>query len=71
MSEATYRGPGPEVTTRRKATLFCPACGHESHARRGDWVVERRSSGDHPVVSVTCPDCATTVTVEPTFENRE
>jgi hypothetical protein len=67
MSRADLRQPAPERTTDRKAVLFCPTCGHESHARRGDWVVERRADDEGRVVSVACPDCGTTLTVEPSY----
>ncbi|MFD1515055.1 hypothetical protein [Halomarina rubra] len=67
MSRADLRRPAPERTERRKATLFCPTCGHESHARRGDWVVEHRVTDDGRAVSVTCPTCERTLTVEPVF----
>ncbi|PSP90880.1 hypothetical protein BRC78_04930 [Halobacteriales archaeon QH_8_68_33] len=44
--------PGP-----RKATLFCPGCGHESPVD-GDWLCRERA-GD---VVYECPDCHTPVT---------
>ena len=67
MSKADLHQPDPERATRRKAVLFCPTCGHESHARRGDWVVERRPTDDGRVVSVSCPNCGTTLTVDPSY----
>jgi endogenous inhibitor of DNA gyrase (YacG/DUF329 family) len=48
--------------------LFCPTCGHQSHARRGDWVVERRPADDGREVAVSCPTCQTTLTVEPVYD---
>ena len=67
MSKADLQRPAPDHTERRKAVLFCPTCGHESHARRGDWVVERRPTDDGRVVTLSCPTCETTLTVEPTY----
>lgn len=43
-----------------KATLFCPACGHQSHCD-GDWIVVERHGGAH----YRCPDCHTELTVRP------
>ncbi|MFC5972848.1 hypothetical protein ACFPYI_16035 [Halomarina salina] len=67
MSKADLQRPARERTTRRKAVLFCPTCGHESHARRGDWLVEHRPTDEGDVVAVSCPTCETTLTVEPAF----
>lgn len=44
---------------RRKATLFCVACGHES-GYDGDWL----EAGDGTLV---CPDCGAVVVSQPTF----
>lgn len=46
--------------SRRKATLFCHACGHESPVR-GDWIV--RSDGEWTTMS--CPACGATVDERP------
>ncbi|WP_435361491.1 hypothetical protein [Haloarchaeobius sp. DFWS5] len=43
---------------RRKATLFCPTCDHDSPPD-GDWVLDRRETG----TAYDCPDCETTITV--------
>jgi len=43
-----------------KATLFCPACGHESRYD-GDWT--RARSGR--TVHYHCPDCHTEITSRP------
>lgn len=45
---------------RRKATLFCSVCGHES-GYDGDWI-ERQ--GEDILV---CPDCGVVVVSQPTF----
>jgi len=49
-------------TTRRKAVLFCPDCGHVSHVD-GDWV-RRESAGR---TSYVCPDCGAVVVSQPAF----
>lgn len=53
---------------RAKATLFCPTCGHESPATEdGDWLLtECDREGEHGLAYV-CPDCGTTLTVQPLF----
>ncbi|MFC6719567.1 hypothetical protein ACFQGT_13745 [Natrialbaceae archaeon GCM10025810] len=48
-----------------KATLFCPACDHESPAD-GDWV--RRVDGER--VELVCPACETTIANRPLRERR-
>ncbi|MCT9095182.1 hypothetical protein [Haloarchaeobius sp. HME9146] len=51
---------------RPKATLFCPACDHESPID-GDWVL-----ADHPTgTAYDCPSCEATVTVRPTFDESD
>jgi len=42
----------PADTPDRKATLFCPRCGHESPLP-GDWMID--DSGRD--VEYVCPDC--------------
>lgn len=49
--------PTPPAPSRRKATLFCPDCGHES-AVGGDWLVHEAPGRD----SVQCPDCGMVLT---------
>ncbi|MWG36053.1 hypothetical protein [Halomarina oriensis] len=67
MSRATYRDPPSRTAHRRKSMLFCPTCGHQSPARRGDWVVEHRLTDDGRRVELSCPTCETTLTVEPSY----
>ncbi|WP_255195559.1 hypothetical protein [Halorarius litoreus] len=51
---ATPTGSPP----RRKATLFCSVCGHES-GYGGDWI--RRDE------TLVCPDCGSVVVSQPAF----
>jgi len=46
-----------EADSRRKTTLFCPSCGHESDVS-GNWTV-RTVSGRQ---IYHCPVCETTIT---------
>jgi len=39
-----------------KSTLFCPDCGHESHATE-DWTVRETDAGS----VLTCPVCDTDI----------
>ncbi|WP_415379855.1 phage terminase large subunit family protein [Halosimplex sp. TS25] len=62
MSVHTPSTPGRD--SRRKATLFCPECGHESEPT-GDWVVRESEepSDDHASgAAYECPDCDTVIT---------
>ncbi|WP_267641753.1 hypothetical protein [Haloarchaeobius amylolyticus] len=52
--------------SRPKATLFCPDCDHASPAD-GDWVLVDHPSG----TAYDCPDCETTITVRPTFDESD
>lgn len=52
----------PGGSTRRKATLFCAECGHES-GHDGDWI-DRQGRGE----TLVCPDCGTVVLAQPDFE---
>lgn len=45
---------------RRKSTLFCPDCGHESPPD-GDWTRRRRRDTEQFV----CPECRAAVTERP------
>lgn len=45
---------------RKKATLFCPRCHHESSID-GDWVLTLRPE----TVDVHCPDCRELLTRRP------
>ena len=65
MSPLSSPSPSPASAPRAKATLFCPACGHES-STDGDW--EFRTS--HRDVAVHCPDCGTRVTDRSTDASR-
>jgi hypothetical protein len=44
-----------------KATLFCPACGRQGHART-DWPERTDAAGDWHLV---CPECGTALTPRP------
>ncbi len=47
--------PSTSTTERQpadKATLYCPACGHESHIN-GDWIVHVFANS----LTYECPDC--------------
>ena len=46
-----------EASSRRKATLFCPSCGHESEVA-GDWIVHTDDARE----TYDCPVCNTTIT---------
>jgi transcription elongation factor Elf1 len=46
-----------EANSRRKATLFCPSCGHESEVS-GDWIVHTDDARE----TYDCPVCNTTIT---------
>ncbi|WP_123537943.1 phage terminase large subunit family protein [Halosimplex salinum] len=62
MSVHTPSTPGRD--SRRKATLFCPECGHES-APTGDWIVresETAASESAGEAAYECPDCGTVIT---------
>lgn len=43
-------------SVRRKATLFCPACGHESPVD-GDWEVHTTEE----LIATDCPACGTRI----------
>jgi transcription elongation factor Elf1 len=56
----TEAPPGGE--SRRKTTLFCAECGHES-GHDGDWI-DWQSDGE----TLVCPDCGAVVVTQPDFE---
>jgi len=58
MSKPRVDAPGDGTRTRRKATLFCAACDHESPVD-GDWLRADRAGG----TALVCPDCGHTLTV--------
>lgn len=67
MSETDESGPtGREV---RKAELVCPTCGRT--APLGDWAVSERDAEGRSEVTYECPECATVVVAQPTFECSE
>ncbi|MFC6735034.1 hypothetical protein [Halolamina salina] len=51
-------------STRTKATLFCSVCGHESPAD-GDWDESATATEIGERITLSCPDCATTITRRP------
>ncbi|MFD1632715.1 hypothetical protein ACOZ4L_07965 [Haloplanus ruber] len=55
-SAPTPSRPSPDGDNGRKATLFCPDCGH-TNPLDGDWVV--RTVAGHR--RVRCPDCRSLV----------
>ncbi|PSQ66962.1 MAG: hypothetical protein BRD24_01830 [Halobacteriales archaeon SW_9_67_24] len=60
----TERRPPPDDATPRKATLYCPDCGHES-AIDGDWRVEHTTVDDRDRAVYSCPVCGTVITRRP------
>ncbi|MFD1644365.1 hypothetical protein [Haloarchaeobius litoreus] len=66
MTTPRVDAPGDGTRTRRKATLFCGACDHESPSD-GDWLFHDRSSG----TALVCPDCGQTLTVRPDYGDAE
>ncbi|WP_380676811.1 hypothetical protein [Salinigranum sp. GCM10025319] len=54
------QSPSSPRSPRAKSTLFCPDCGHESHAA-GDWSV--RTSAER--VAIHCPSCGARVDERP------
>ncbi|MFC7046148.1 hypothetical protein ACFQH6_12660 [Halobacteriaceae archaeon GCM10025711] len=66
MPRPSTLSPGSTGAPYRKAVLFCPACDHESLVD-GDWVlVEFADRAEY-----RCPDCETTITVRPVFDDPE
>ena len=53
----------PDDSPPRKATLYCPECGHESLIN-GDWRVHVH--GD--CADYDCPECGMTITSRPSPE---
>jgi endogenous inhibitor of DNA gyrase (YacG/DUF329 family) len=53
-----------------KTTLICPTCGHESPAGTdGDWAITEAANDDGVrCVTHECPECWTSVVVQPRFE---
>ncbi|MFC4406305.1 hypothetical protein [Haloarchaeobius iranensis] len=62
MSDIRVDAPGDGTRTRRKATLFCGACDHESPVD-GDWLRADRAGG----TALVCPDCEHTLTVRRSY----
>jgi hypothetical protein len=60
MSRDPPQSRDADAPPRRKATLFCPSCDHESPLT-GDW--RRRDRGDR--TAYVCPTCGTAVTERP------
>ncbi|GAB3685267.1 hypothetical protein GCM10028857_15510 [Salinarchaeum chitinilyticum] len=56
MSPSTKR----PVTAPPKATLICPACGHESNVD-GDWIHEVHTE----FTDYECPECGETIASRP------
>ena len=50
----------PENSPPRKATLYCPDCGHESLIN-GDWTVRVHDD----CADYECPDCGMTIISRP------
>ncbi|WP_256298097.1 hypothetical protein [Haloarchaeobius salinus] len=66
MTNPRVDAPGDGTRTRRKATLFCGACDHESSSD-GDWLFRDHSSG----TALICPDCGHTLTVRRSYGDAE
>lgn len=60
--------PTDGAADRSKDTLFCSVCGHKSTARDGDWAVTEREAAGNRLRAYECPDCWTTVLVQPVLE---
>jgi predicted RNA-binding Zn-ribbon protein involved in translation (DUF1610 family) len=60
------RRPPPDGGTRRKTTLYCPDCDHES-AIDGDWRVEHATvdGRDRDRAVFSCPECGTVIARRP------
>jgi predicted RNA-binding Zn-ribbon protein involved in translation (DUF1610 family) len=63
VSHAAHRHEVDEPP-RRKATLFCPSCGHESPVE-GDWRLENCADR----TTYVCPACDTAITERPATED--
>jgi hypothetical protein len=48
-------------STRSKTTLFCSVCGHESPPD-GDWHESETTTELGTRLTLSCPDCETTIT---------
>jgi hypothetical protein len=66
MRDSRVDAPGDGTRTRRKATLFCGSCDHESPVD-GDWLFRDRSSG----TVLVCPDCNHTLTVRRAYDDAD
>ena len=51
-------------STRTKTTLFCSVCGHESPPD-GDWDESETTTELGRRLTLSCPDCGTTITRRP------
>jgi len=51
-------------STRTKTTLFCSVCGHESPPD-GDWDESETTTELGQRLTLSCPDCGTTITRRP------
>ncbi|ARS91096.1 zinc ribbon domain-containing protein [Natrarchaeobaculum aegyptiacum] len=60
MTGTVPSNPATRAGTRRKSTLFCPACDHQSPVD-GDWVIDAGVDTERYV----CPDCGYTLTERP------
>ncbi|SFP60326.1 hypothetical protein SAMN05216277_10574 [Halolamina pelagica] len=49
---------------RSKTTLFCSVCGHESPPD-GDWHESETTTEVGQRLTLSCPDCETTITRRP------
>lgn len=66
MRNLRVDAPGDGTRPRRKATLFCAACDHESPVD-GDWLRADRAGG----TALVCPDCSHTLTVRRSDRERD
>jgi predicted RNA-binding Zn-ribbon protein involved in translation (DUF1610 family) len=57
---AARNTPAPGDTSKRKAMLFCPRCGHESPLT-GDWLMTDADVD----TAYACPVCGATILKQP------
>jgi predicted RNA-binding Zn-ribbon protein involved in translation (DUF1610 family) len=58
------RRPPPASGPRRKSTLYCPDCGHESTID-GDWRVDHTVVDDRDRAVYSCPECGAVIARRP------
>ncbi|WP_435344395.1 hypothetical protein [Haloarchaeobius sp. HRN-SO-5] len=66
MTPSSATRPPDADHGRRKATLFCSVCDHESPTD-GDWVLADATAG----TAYECPECGHTVTVRRSYADGD